>query len=85
MAFEDGDLMLELRCSSGICPPFSLSEEEEFVLLAFRRTPARPSGGLRDRDPVLGLLVVSSSSKHDIHPTGRPSVTISGVGPCVSQ
>jgi hypothetical protein len=85
MAFVDEDLMLELRCISGICPPFSLSEEEEFVLLTLRRTPARPTEGLRDREPVLGLLVVSSSSKHDVHPTGRPSVTINGVGPCVSQ
>lgn len=66
--------------------PFSLSEEIEFVLLAPRVIPARPSAGFRDLELVLGRRVLRlSSSKHDVQPAGRASVTIKGVGPCFSQ
>lgn len=81
MAFGVRALILELRWNSATCAPFSLSEEEEFARLAFRITLAAVSESLCDRDPVLGLLVLWSSSKQEVHPTGRPSVTINGVGP----
>ena len=65
--------------------PFSCSEDAEAVRLPRWAMPARPSEGLREREPVLGLRVSITSSKHDVQPTGRPSVTINGVGPWVSQ
>lgn len=59
-----------------------MSEELELVLLPPLTIPASPSEGLRDRELVLGRRVLSaSSSKQEVHPTGNPSVTISGVGP----
>jgi hypothetical protein len=65
---------------------FSLSDDDELVLLAPRDIPADPSVGLTDRELVLGRLVLKlSSSKQDVQLTAKPSVTISGVGPCVSQ
>ena len=67
-----------------MCAPFSLSEDDELVLLVPRAIPADPSAGLTDLELalVLGLLVLKlSSSKHDVQLTGNPSVTISGVGP----
>lgn len=61
--------------------PFSWSEDAEVVLLPRRAIPARPFEGLRDREPVLGRRVLTSSSRHDVQPTVSPSVTINGVGP----
>jgi hypothetical protein len=85
IAFGAWDRMLLLRCNSALCAAFSWFEDEEFVLLAIPTLPTSPSEGFIDRDPVLGLRVLRSSPKHEPHPTGRPSVTINGVGPCVSQ
>jgi hypothetical protein len=65
--------------------PFSCSEDAEAVRLPRRTISARPSEGLRDRDPVLGRRAPMPSSRHDVQLTGRPSVTINGVGPWVSQ
>lgn len=69
-------------CSAARCAPFDRSEELELVLLPLLTMPASPSEGFRDRELVLGRRVLRvSSSKHDVHPTGNPSVTINGVGP----
>lgn len=65
--------------------PFSWSEDVEVVLLPRLVMLSRPSEGLRDREPELGRRVLTPSSKHDVQPAGRPSVTINGVGPWVSQ
>ena len=59
-----------------------MSEDEEFVLFADLAIAAKPSAGFKERELELGRRVLKlSSSKHDVHPTGRPSVTIKGVGP----
>ena len=79
-----GVLMMPVVCVPSAAP-FSWSEDAEVVLLLRRAMPARPSEGLREREPVLGRRVLKPSSKHDVQPTGRPSVTINGVGPWVSQ
>lgn len=64
------------------CDPFSLSEDEEFALLAPRPRPAKLSTRADKCELVLGRLVLwVPSSKHDEQSTGRPSVTINGVGP----
>lgn len=70
--------------NEGRVPAFS--EDIEFVLLAPRVIPAKPSAGFKDLELVLGRRVLRlSSSKHDVQPAGSASVTISGVGPWVSQ
>jgi len=62
--------------------PFSLSELEELALLPPRDVLSKLSAGFSDLELVLGRLVLDlSSSEHDVQPTGRPSVTINGVGP----
>jgi len=69
-------------------PPVSIPEGDVSgrFEVETRAIPARPSEGFRDRELVLGLRrAMGSDSKHVEQPTGRPSVTISGVGPCVSQ
>jgi hypothetical protein len=65
--------------------PFSWSDEPDVVLLLRRAMPARPSEGLSEREPVLRRRALKPSSKQEVQPTGRPSVTINGVGPWVSQ
>lgn len=64
------------------CDASSLSEDEEFALLAPRPRPVKLSMRADRRELVLGRLVLLvSSSKHDVQSTRRPSVTINGVGP----
>ena len=73
----------DLAWTSGHCDPFFLSECEG-VGLEVLPTPIKPKPCCRflDCELVLGRLECSASFlRHGVQSTGRPSVTINGVGP----